>query len=122
MLSLNIPPKLYALKNSKDVGESFSNNIKTDEVIQVYIKNHDSKLAVRNHSLCGFKRVKLNPLQEKTVEITIPSRAFMTVNEDGKYIVSIENKDEGIQEYSLNEILDQCLGTEISLTSIDEVV
>lgn len=31
----------------------------TEEVVQVYIKDMDSPLAVRNHSLCGFQRVNL---------------------------------------------------------------
>ena len=30
--------------------------VDTDEVVQVYIKDLDSPLAVRNYSLCGFKR------------------------------------------------------------------
>lgn len=65
--------------------------IKTDEVIQIYIKSHDSENAVKNHSLCGFKRVKLLPGQEKEVEIDIPSRAFMNVNDEGKYVLDGKN-------------------------------
>ncbi len=30
----------------------------TEEVVQVYIKDMDSPLAVRNYSLCGFQRVE----------------------------------------------------------------
>lgn len=63
-----------------------TSGIKTDEVVQVYIKNHNSEYAVRNHSLCGFKRVGLDAFEEKEVTINIPSRAFMVVNEEGKYI------------------------------------
>lgn len=43
-------------------------------------------------------------------------------SEDGKYIVVVENKDEGITEYNLDEILNQMLGTEIALTSVDELI
>lgn len=53
--------------------------------------------------------------------INIKVVGVLDKNEDGKYIISIEGKD-NVQEYSLNEILDQCLGTEISLTSVDEMI
>ena len=68
-----------------------TSKVKTDEVIEIYIKNHDSQFAVRNHSLCGFKRVTLNPGAEKNVEIAIPSKAFMSVNDEGKYIMDGKN-------------------------------
>ncbi|MDO4189675.1 MAG: glycoside hydrolase family 3 C-terminal domain-containing protein [Lachnospiraceae bacterium] len=68
-----------------------TSKVKTDEVIEIYIKNHDSQFAVRNHSLCGFKRVTLNPGAEKNVEIVIPSKVFMSVNDEGKYIMDGKN-------------------------------
>ena len=59
----------------------------TDEVVQVYIKDLDSPLAVRNYSLCGFKRVYLKAGAEKTVELTIANKALNVVDEDGnRYI------------------------------------
>ena len=42
-------------------------------------------------------------------------------NEEGKYIVTVENKDVGLTEYDLDEILKEMLGTEISITSTDEL-
>lgn len=66
-------------------------DVKTDEVIQIYIKNKDSSFAVRNHCLCGFKRVGLDAKKEKKVSIEIPSRAFMVVNDEGKYILDGKN-------------------------------
>ena len=56
----------------------------TEEVVQVYIKDTDSPLAVRNHSLCGFKRVALQTGESKTVKFTIPNRAMMVVDEQGE--------------------------------------
>ena len=38
------------------------------------------------------------------------------------YIVTIENKDVGLTEYDLDEILKEMLGTEISITSTDEII
>ena len=43
-------------------------------------------------------------------------------NEEGKYIVTVENKDVGLTEYDLDEILKEMLGTEISITSSDEII
>lgn len=46
---------------------------------------------------------------------------MLDTNEDGKYIVTIETKDNGIREYELESILDEMCGTEIELKSIDEI-
>lgn len=43
-------------------------------------------------------------------------------NEEGKYIVTVENKDVGLTEYDLDEILKEMLGTEISIASTDEII
>ena len=43
-------------------------------------------------------------------------------NEEDKYIVTVENKDVGLTEYDLDEILKEMLGTEISITSTDEII
>lgn len=50
--------------------------------MQVYIRgcNEDS---VPNRSLCGFQRVRLEPHENKTVRIPVPSAAFQTVLSDG---------------------------------------
>ena len=41
-------------------------------------------------------------------------------NSEGKYICTVENKDYR-QEYDVIELLEQMLGTEISLCSVDEI-
>lgn len=56
----------------------------TDEVVQVYIKDLGSDLAVPNYSLCGFQRVSLKAGEEKKVELTIPNRAMSVVDEEGE--------------------------------------
>lgn len=58
----------------------------TSDTVQIYIKNEDSPWAVRNHSLCGFRKVYLQPGEEKTLEIKIPEKAFCVVNENGESI------------------------------------
>ena len=53
-----------------------------EEVIQLYIKDYCEN-AVPNVSLCGFKRIKLEPGEKLDVEIPIPEKAFTAVDENG---------------------------------------
>ena len=62
-----------------------SHNI--EEVVQVYIKDNGSSLAVRNHSLCAFKRVALGAGEEVKVTLPISGKAFMEYNEDGRRVL-----------------------------------
>jgi len=57
------------------------------EVVQIYGKHPDSRLDVRDHSLCGFQRVTLQPGEIKTVSIAIKEEAFKVVNEEGELVV-----------------------------------
>ena len=41
--------------------------------------------------------------------------------ENGEFICTVENKD-SLQEYNVLEVLEQMIGTEISLQSINEIV
>ena len=63
-----------------------SGNTELREVVQLYIKNTDSALAVPNHSLCGFKRVQLSPGEAKTVTIPVKKEAFLQINEEGRAV------------------------------------
>ncbi len=58
-----------------------------EEVVQIYIKNLKSKYAVKNHSLCAFKRIALEAGEERQFFLKIPSKALLSVNNDGKYIL-----------------------------------
>lgn len=58
--------------------------IAADEVVQVYIKDLDSPLAVRNHSLCGFTRVSLAPGEKKVVGMRVANSAMSVVDEQGE--------------------------------------
>jgi beta-glucosidase len=68
-----------------NVTVSVKNNgsVDTEEVVQVYIKDEEFELAVRNFSLCGFKRISLKAGEEKTVTVKIDKRAFTSVDADG---------------------------------------
>lgn len=55
-----------------------------EEVVQVYIKDLTSTHAVKNHSLCAFKRVKLEAGETKEIRLIIKKDAFTVVNESGE--------------------------------------
>uniref|UniRef100_S0DFG7 Glycoside hydrolase family 3 protein n=1 Tax=termite gut metagenome TaxID=433724 RepID=S0DFG7_9ZZZZ len=57
-----------------------------EEVLQCYIRPQESPFAVRNHSLCAFRRVALSPGETKTVSITLPAAAFEVVNDAGQRV------------------------------------
>ena len=59
----------------------------TDEVIQLYLRDCKSKYAVRNHSLCGFKRVSLPKGTTQKVQLTISGKALLAVNDAGERIL-----------------------------------
>ncbi|MCD8148446.1 MAG: glycoside hydrolase family 3 C-terminal domain-containing protein [Clostridiales bacterium] len=63
----------------KNIGE-----VSTEDVIQVYIKDMDNPLAVRNYSLCVFRRIALDAGETKTVDLTIANAAMTVVDEEGK--------------------------------------
>ncbi len=62
-------------------------DVPATDVIQIYIQNLDSPLAIKNPALCGFARVSLAPGEQKKIAILIPKEAFLVVNEEGKRIV-----------------------------------
>ena len=66
----------------KNVGE-----YDTDEVVQCYLKDLESKYAVLHHSLVGFKRVSLEKGESKTVSFKINKREFEVVNDNGERIL-----------------------------------
>ena len=57
---------------------------KTEDVLQVYVKNLDSQYAIPNAGLCGFKRVSLKAKEEAKVQIELPMNAFYIYDEEGK--------------------------------------
>lgn len=66
-------------------------NRATEEVVQLYIKDLESPLAVRNHSLCGFRRVALEAGEKKNITFTVANRAMTVVDEDGERHIDSRN-------------------------------
>ncbi len=57
-----------------------------EEVVQTYVKIHDSAQAVRNHSLCAFARCQLAPGEEKHLTLNMAPRSLMVVNDAGERV------------------------------------
>lgn len=55
-----------------------------EEVVQLYLKDRESPLAVPNHSLCAFGRVQAPAGQRVTLQLSVPWRAFLAVDEAGE--------------------------------------
>ena len=64
-----------------------NSTVDTDEVVQVYVKNEDSAMAIPNPALCGFKRVFVKAGSEVSVEIPVKRLAFTVVDEAGERIM-----------------------------------
>ena len=56
----------------------------TEDVVEIYIKDMESPLAVRNYSLCAFKRVFLEAGESKTITMTVSNAAMCVVDEAGE--------------------------------------
>jgi len=70
------------LVRAKNIG-----TMDTDEVIQLYIKDEESKWAVLNHKLCGFKRMHLKVGEEKLMEFKLEPSAFEVVDDQGRRFI-----------------------------------
>lgn len=62
----------------------------TDEVIQLYVKDTQSKWAVKNHKLCGFKRCHIKKGETLILDIQIDEKAFTVVDYLGNRIIDSE--------------------------------
>lgn len=54
------------------------------DVVEVYIRDNESKFAVHNHSLCAFKPVSFSGDETETVELFVPDRALEIVDDSGE--------------------------------------
>lgn len=55
----------------------------TDEVLQVYVKNHDCADPDKHPELCAFARIHLDAGEKKQIRILVGHRALTVVGEDG---------------------------------------
>lgn len=74
--------KMEICSGKASVMVSNHSDFAAEDVIQLYIKGYNSD-DVPNGSLCGFERVRLQPHEERRVEIPIPQAAYETVSRSG---------------------------------------
>lgn len=56
---------------------------------------------------------------QKTVNMKIVG--ILDKDDEGNYFVTVEDKDNGFQQYDLNMILSDMVGHEINLSSVDNI-
>ena len=61
-------------------------NADTEEVVQVYVKNLDSKNAIPNPALGGFQRIFIKAGERRKVMVPVWEKAFTVVNENGERV------------------------------------
>lgn len=91
----------------------------TEDVIQLYVKDY-SEHSVPNYSLCGFKRVSLNPGEKIQIQIPVSQTAFTAVDEKGERMICGKKFTlyaGTSQPDSLSEKLNgvKCISTDISI-------
>lgn len=58
-----------------------------EEVVQLYIKDTKSALAVKNYSLCAFKRVALGAEETVKTTLKVQASALETIDEEGRRVL-----------------------------------
>lgn len=58
----------------------------TEEVLQLYLKDEESRFAPPNPVLCGFQRIFLAAGEERTVTVPLDEKAFTVVTDAGERI------------------------------------
>lgn len=59
----------------------------TGEVVQVYVKNEESRFAPLHPVLCGFQRVFVEKGKSQVIEIRLGKEAFSVVDDEGKRVL-----------------------------------
>ena len=69
-----------------EVSVANTGKYEAEEVLQVYTRVEDSENEVPNTKLAAFKRIALAPGESQKVVITVPSKAFTVVDDNGQRI------------------------------------
>lgn len=59
-----------------------------EEVVQLYLSQLDAGVPVPKRSLKQFDRIHLEPGESKTVDLTLPAKAFLYINEDMERVIT----------------------------------
>ncbi len=64
-------------------------NMKSDEVIQLYLKDLKASVIVPHNQLVGFTRISLNSGEKKTISFNLTARQMALITEEGKCMLEI---------------------------------
>ncbi|MGE4585974.1 MAG: glycoside hydrolase family 3 C-terminal domain-containing protein [Mangrovibacterium sp.] len=85
---LNLPEKIEAGEDIQVSVRVINSGGKTgDEVVQLYVETLDATVPVPIRNLQGFKRISLNPGEEKTVDFVLEPQQMAVCYDDGNFIV-----------------------------------
>lgn len=62
-------------------------SVASDEIAQLYLRDVEASLEIPRWDLRGFKRVHLNPGEEKEVQFTLTPKQMSIINNDGERIL-----------------------------------
>lgn len=84
-----VKPNIKESEMNYEVKVKISNqsDIPTYDVVQVYIKDMESNLAIPNFSLCAFKSIYLSEQDEMEITLEIKQGAFEVVDEEGQRLI-----------------------------------
>ena len=79
-------PETVAAGDDLELSVTVTNvgNFDAEEVVQVYLKDLESRFAVDNYSLAAFRRVSLKAGESKKVTLTVSTRSMQIVDDSGE--------------------------------------
>lgn len=111
---VDIPKNTYIEIDIKNIS-----NIAQDEVIQVYIKNHETPFAPPNPVLIGFSRVSLSAGEKQRVRIAIAKEAFSVINDKGDRVYPSKSCDIYVNTQGVCKRSVELSGTSVKSLHID---
>lgn len=76
-----------------DVSVQNDSPVATKDVLSVYVKLYGRDMALPNFSLAAFEKISLQPWEERTYRLTVPAKAFLTVNNEGEFVKGADSAD-----------------------------
>ena len=110
---VNIGEKLSCSIKVKNVGQ-----YKSDEVVQLYVKNGDG-ISNPRWQLSGFKRINLEPGEEKEVTFDILPKQMAIIDEEGRCILNPGNIDLYVGGSQPDDRSQKLTGTKVMKTTVE---
>jgi beta-glucosidase len=86
--NLKLPKKIKAGNNIEVTVEvRNAGDIAGDEIVQLYVKDLEASIPVPVWAMQGFKRIHLEPGQEKLMEFRLTPEQLAYINDDARYVL-----------------------------------